>query len=199
MKTRTQHVVCWVEPYFELIDVATFCHVLSVAGSNWNWRPYRLSLASEQGGVVPSRSQVSVQTVPLTSCAVPDVVILACGERPSYEGAGPTIEGWSVAELTWIVFRDSIKTFMRFGVAVDTLAVSAAGRKAVLDACSNAQFSPKDFHFDARVLSCATLDVLPGALGFVERQLGRSARRYVEAQLGLTQSPVNLYSGKLEP
>ncbi len=193
MKTRTRHVVCWIEPYFDLIDVATFCHVLSVAGSNWNWRPYRLSLASQLGGLVTSRSQVSLLTVPLTACDAPDVVILGPGElERELDGQDALFASWREADPVWVTLSNSTSTLLRLNLPTSTLAVSASRQAQVQSLAPHIELAAKDFHFDAQVLSCSTLDVLPAALALIERQIGRSARRFVETQMGLTSNTLDV-------
>lgn len=191
MKTRTRHVVCWVEAHFNLIDLATVCQVLSVAGSNWNWRPYRISLASRHGGLVPSRAQVNVDTVSLIDCAPPDVVILAGGEphEPWHPDEEPFVT-WQQLQPLWVALRDGVHALVRLEPLCQRLAVARAQQERVREFSPHVHFENKDYHLEGRVLSCATLDVLPAALLLLERQVGQSARRFVETQLGLTHAGI---------
>lgn len=200
MKTRTRHVVCWLEPHFNLIDVASFCQVLSVAGSNWNWRPYRLSFASTSGGVVTSSAQVRVDTVPLASCDLPDVVIVSSSAPTGVTSTDAPFATWQVAVPFWVALRGSLPTLVKLNVPLSTVAVSPPHQALMRELVPGLQFSSKDFHEDGQVLSCGTLDVLPAALALLEKQIGHSARRYVETQLGLTQTAVALHGlDKLRP
>lgn len=193
MKTRTQQVVCWVEPLFDLIDVTAFCHVLSAAGSNWNWRPYRISMASRVGGMITSSAQVSVQTIPLAACGPPDIVILGCGDGGvSLDINEDPFTMWRQSKPLWVALGNSSATLLRLGLPVSSLAVSAMRQPEVRKWSSSVEFTTKDFHFEADVLSCSTLDVVPAAFALLERQIGRSARRYVETQMGLTHNPIDL-------
>src|SRR5690606_37965653 len=80
VKTRTRHVVCWVEAGFDALDVASFCQVLSEAGSTWNWRAYRIEFVSRTGGLIASNAQLELNTAPMAA-AQPDVVIVASGRQ----------------------------------------------------------------------------------------------------------------------
>lgn len=193
VKTRTRHVVCWLEPNFNLIDVAAFCQVLSLAGSNWNWRPYRLSLVSSNGGLIASRAQVSLDTLALVSAEPPDVVILAGGEANSIPPSddGPLIS-WSRDHVFWVALRDGVPRLLQLQQSMSMLAVPAQHQAHIRKLLPAIQFTSADFYLDTHVLSCASLDVLPAALALVERQIGQSARRYVETQMGLTQVGINL-------
>lgn len=193
MKTRTRHVVCWLEAHFNLIDVATLCYVLSVAGSNWNWRPYRVSVASRQGGLVPSRAQTHVDTVRLTECETPDIIVLAGGElHETWQPDEAPFAAWSQTQPFWVALRDGVHTLLRLEPTCERLAVALSQQARVQQSSPHVHFEHKDHHLEGRVLSCATLDVLPAALLLVERQIGQSARRFVETQLGLTHAGVHL-------
>lgn len=184
MKTRTKHVVCWVEPGFDALDVSGFCQVLSETGSTWNWRAYRVELASRAGGMVMSSAQVAVSTVALDDCATPDVVVVAGAPSPL---ATDPPERWAGADIEWVGLRKGLLAIVstgRFGGA--RVAASPRLQPRLLATEPSLRFVTEPFFCDGRLWSCASADTTLAALALVQRHVGGGARRAVETALGLT-------------
>lgn len=189
MRTRTRRVLCWVEEGFDALDVATFCQVLSMAGSTWNWRAYKIELASRSGGEVRSSAQLTLATMPIATCAAPEIVIVAGGSHVARRRgieADPTA-WWSDADLEWVTLRNGLLVLLESGrCGGATVAASAALQPQLLAAEPTLRFSSKSSHLDGKLLSCASADTLDAALGMVQRHVGLGARRIIETNLGLT-------------
>lgn len=188
MKTRTRNVVCWVEAGFDAVDLAGLCQVLSEAGSNWNWRAYRIEIASRAGGLVTSNAQLQLQTVAVATCSEPDVVAVASGQHVA-SATLPTDppERWTNPEVEWVGLRAGLIPILRSGrFRGATVAASPRLRPRLLGVDATLQFSAKPWHVDGKLWSSAGPDATEVALSLLQRHVGNTARRAVEAAFGLT-------------
>lgn len=190
MKTRTKNVVCWVERGFDALDVAGFCQVLSEAGSTWNWRAYRIELASRTGGLVMSSAQYEVPTLSFDQCTAPNLVLVAGGAHvPSPTLPTDPPERWSSPDVEWVGLRGGLLPIVATGrFAGVKVAANLHLQPRLLAAEPSLRFVTDPFCSDAKLWSCATADTTPAALALVQRHVGNSARRAVETALGLAVS-----------
>lgn len=198
MRTRTRHVLCWVEEGFGALDVAACCQVLSAAGSAWNWRAYRIVFASRRGGSIPSSGQLSVETAELSEVlggatskdlAPPnlDVVIVASGELVLGEESDRLLTQRTRPETQWFGLRSGLASLLRTGrFAGSTVAAAPKYQPRLLAIEPSLMFTSRPWHQHANLWSTATADSTDPTLSLVERHLGASARRTVETSLGLT-------------
>lgn len=195
MKTRTRRVVCWLEEGFDVLDVAAFCQVLSEAGSNWNWRAFKIELASRAGGLVTSHAQLALQTCAIDTCAEPDVAVVANGPNTAAPDAPNPCARWTSPEVEWVGLRAGLVEIVRTGrFAGATVAATPRLQPRLLAAEPTLRFSAKPWHLDAKLWSTSSADATDVALALVQRHVGNSARRAVEASLGLatTFTPVSV-------
>lgn len=187
MKTRTKNVLCWVEAGFDALDLAAFCQVLSEAGSVWNWRAYRIEIASRTGGVITNNGQQELLTIALDACSEPDIVVVSSGQHVGSEAlpTDPT-ESWTSPHVEWVGLRAGLLPIVRTGrFAGATVAASPRLRPRLVAAEPTLQFATKPWHVDGNLWSCASADATDAALTLVQRHVGNSARRAVETALGL--------------
>lgn len=211
MKTRTRLVLFWLDDGFDGLDVATWCQVLSLAGSTWNWRAYRIVLASRNGGTVQSNAQFALDTVgfkdalgcPSVSSTDEsdderptaldslkerpfDAVIVASSERASLTELPPLDE--LVNPYTeWVGLRLGIVPLLsRFPDA--TVAALPALHPRLRERAPSVCFTSRPWHRDGNLWSTAVAASTDTALEFVQHHLGKGARRSVEVALGLTTS-----------
>lgn len=211
MKTRTRLVLFWLDDGFDGLDVATWCQVLSLAGSTWNWRAYRIVLASREGGKVLSNAQFALDTVRLedalgaaqasstdqlegeTPAVFPpggarpfDAIIVAGGERAATTELPPP-DQFVDAHTEWVGLRTGIVPLLgRFPNA--TIAASPAHHARLRTSAHSACFTARPWHRDGNLWSTSVGASTDAALEFVQHTLGKSARRSIEVALGLTTS-----------
>lgn len=214
MKTRTRRVLCWIEPDFDALDVASFCQVLSEAGSTWNWRAFRIDLVSSAGGLVRSRSQMSVETLPLeatlASASAPreraspshdpfELVVAGGGRHPAGAPAAlaAVLSHGGESNVEWVGLRSGLLPLLETKYfAGKTVAAPPRLHPRLLQTEPHLRFSSAAWHRDGSLWSVACADATQAALALVQAQIGTSARRAIETTLGLTTTitPVRLTS-----
>jgi transcriptional regulator GlxA family with amidase domain len=201
MKTRTRNVVCWIEAGFDALDLAGFCQVLSDAGSVWNWRAYRIEVASCAGGLVTSNAQQELQTVALDTCSEPEVVIIGGGEHVGTARleADP-MKRWANSDIEWVGLRAGLLAIVRTGrFKGATVAAGLRLQPRLLAVEPTLQFATKPWHVDGKLWSTANADTTDAALSLVQRHVGNSARRAVETSLGLSTMFSTLHVNLTKP
>jgi transcriptional regulator GlxA family with amidase domain len=64
----------------ELLDVAGACSVLSAAGRQWNFRPFKIHTVATQVGPIDTRSQVRLEArFTLSAVAAPEIIVVPGG------------------------------------------------------------------------------------------------------------------------
>lgn len=80
MRTSARSVVVVVFDEIELLDLSGAVHVLSVAGRHWNWRPFRVFLASCHGLLVSTRNQLRIEAHgALEESPTPEILLVPGG------------------------------------------------------------------------------------------------------------------------
>lgn len=223
MKTRTRRVLCWIEPDFDVMDVASYCQVLSEAGSTWNWRAFRIDLVSTGGGLLRSRCQMAVQTTPLAAALAsaaepqkstvrdrgPFDILVAGGGRYTPGASSPlaaTLSHDEASSVEWVGLRGGLLPIVETGYfAGKTVAAPPRLQTRLLASEPQLGFSAAPWYRDGRLWSVACADATQAALALVQSHVGVSARRAIETTLGLTTTitPVHLASqppnGENEP
>jgi hypothetical protein len=210
MKTRTRRVLVWINDGFDGLDVATWCQVLSLAGSTWNWRAYRIVVASLEGGKVQSNAQFALDSVrlkdalasastsstdhpeaeklaSLESAKAPpfDVVILA-GSEHNFDFDLASLDELVDVHTEWVGLRSGIVPLL--GRFPDATVAASPALQARLRAHAPVCFTSGPWHQHGNLWSTSAGACTDAALAFVQHHLGKSARRSVEAALGLTTS-----------
>lgn len=193
MKTRTRSVVCCVEAGFDALALGGVCQVLSEAGSIWNWRAYRLEIASRAGGLITSNAQQQLQTRPFDACSEPEIVVVGAGPPVAAAGVDDPepdlLARWPGPTIEWVGLRAGLIPIVRSGrFKGATVAASARLQPRLLAAEPTLQFAAKPWHVEGTLWSSASADATELALTLVQRHVGNSARRAVETSLGLTTS-----------
>ncbi|MEN9579336.1 MAG: hypothetical protein RJA70_2345 [Pseudomonadota bacterium] len=80
MQTKSRHAVCLLFEEFEVLDVASFAQVLSMAGRHWNWRPFHLHTVAATRGLLASTSQLCLQVEhDFDSCPAAELLFIPGG------------------------------------------------------------------------------------------------------------------------
>jgi len=80
MRTSSRSVALLLFDEVELFDVAGALGVLTTAGRQWNWRPFKVHAISTRTGGIETRSQIRLEsTGELEACAAPEIVIVPGG------------------------------------------------------------------------------------------------------------------------
>ena len=80
MRTSARNVALLLFDEVELLDFSAVLQVLSLAGRQWNWRPFKVHAVSSGKSSIETRSQLRVETTAtLASCPKPEIVIVPGG------------------------------------------------------------------------------------------------------------------------
>lgn len=200
MRTRSVSAVCWVESGFDLLAVGGLLHVLSRAGSRWNWRPFRVQLCSANGGLVASSAQAELQTVAAT-CITGDPELVVLATAPAANTAEATelatlvgrLKSEASPALLWVGLGRAVTTLVREGVARGLYLSAPRSEHSIL-----AQLDPGlnlvsgSWHHDGCVVSCAVSDTTAAALHVIEHFFGASTARTVTNELGWPSAKIDV-------
>jgi len=80
VRTSSRNVAVLLFDEVELLDVASVMQVASLAGRNYNWRPFRLLPVARQPGLVATRSQLRLEaTHSFEGCPTPEILFVPGG------------------------------------------------------------------------------------------------------------------------
>jgi transcriptional regulator GlxA family with amidase domain len=80
VRTSSRNVAVLLFEEVELLDVASVMQVASLAGRNYNWRPFRLLPVARQPGLVSTRSQLRLEaTHSFETCPTPEILFVPGG------------------------------------------------------------------------------------------------------------------------
>jgi len=94
MRTSSRTVALLLFDEVELFDVGGVMSVLTTAGRQWNWRPFKVHAVGNRRGLIDTRSQIRLESEgTLDTCETPELVVVpgGYGARRVLEDA-PTIE-----------------------------------------------------------------------------------------------------------
>ena len=200
MRTKSVAVACWLEPGFGLLEVASVLQVLSLAGSRWNWRPFRIMLCSSQGGLIASSAQAAVSTLPLASVPPPELILLTKGSPRQPANEVEELFSWlanvresPLENLVWVGLGRGVCHLVQVGLCQGrTIAAPHSERAQLTAADGSIRFTEEPWYQDGPVLSSAAVETIPVGLRLVEHFFGRSACRAAKNELGLTTCPISV-------
>jgi transcriptional regulator GlxA family with amidase domain len=80
MRTSSRSVALLLFDEVELLDVAAPAQALSLAGRQWNWRPFKLHAVALTPRSIVTRTQLSVTAeVSLDTCPAPEILVVPGG------------------------------------------------------------------------------------------------------------------------
>ncbi len=80
MRTSSRPVALLLFEEVELLDVAGPAQALSLAGRQWNWRPFKLFAVSAAPGPISTRGQIDILAgVAFADCPDPEIIIVPGG------------------------------------------------------------------------------------------------------------------------
>jgi transcriptional regulator GlxA family with amidase domain len=95
VRTRSHHVALLLFEEVELLDVAALAEVLTLAGRQWNWRPFRISTVAQRVGPVATRGQMRLEAEhDFTTCPYPELLIVPGGYGARRATAADDIVRW---------------------------------------------------------------------------------------------------------
>jgi transcriptional regulator GlxA family with amidase domain len=104
----------------ELFDVAGACSVLSAAGRQWNFRPFKIHTVASRVGPVETRSQVRLEArLTFSAVAAPEVIVV-----PGGYGARRALSDTGL--LAWLKSAGQSATHL-LGIGNGVLLLAAAG------------------------------------------------------------------------
>jgi len=80
MRTSARSLAVLLFDELELLDVAGPLQVLTMAGRNWNYRPFKVFPVSQGATLIETRSQLRLEaSLPLAGCTRPELVLVPGG------------------------------------------------------------------------------------------------------------------------
>ncbi|HVU03377.1 MAG TPA: DJ-1/PfpI family protein [Polyangiaceae bacterium] len=193
MRTSSRTVAVVLFDEVELLDVAAVASVLSTAGRQWNFRPFKIVPVGASGSSVQTRSQIGLSApVPFSACAAPELLVV-----PGGYGARRAAQNAEV--LSYLKSAGPGATHL-FAVGNGALALAAAGLLEDVDVAvptdaaeSLAEYSTSAradtaarFRISGRVSTAATAGAaLEAALQLVATVLGKKQAEAVSRALGI--------------
>jgi transcriptional regulator GlxA family with amidase domain len=193
MRTSSRVVSLLLFEEVELLDVGGPLGVLTTAGRQWNWRPFKIQGVSTRAGLIDTRSQIRVESeTTLDAVATAEILIVpgGYGARRLLDD-GPTID--------W-VRRSGDKAEHCFGIGNGILVLAKAGLCVGVEVAASrdsadllSELSPSTRrNGTARFIEDGKLLTAPNAMGAIEaslrlvsRVLGKKQAQGVAASLGV--------------
>lgn len=195
MRTSSRTAAVLVFEEVELLELSGIAHVLSIAGRHWNWRPFKLFLASAHGPIVTTRNQIRLEAHgSLDACTAPELLVLpgGYGARRLLEDArivswlaAVTAQATTVASIGYgslLLAKAGLTKNERVAVAGDVLPLAQE-----LDATTEWVTEPGVVRSGTKLLSTAvSAGSLDLGLEVVSRELGAKQAATLAAKLGWT-------------
>lgn len=193
MRTSSRAVSLLVFDEVELLDVSGPLGVLTTAGRQWNWRPFKIQVVSARPGVVDTRSQIRVESHATFEAYDPPEILIV----PGGYGARRALDDEKTME--W-VRRAGERTGHCLGIGNGILVLAKAGMCDGLEVAASretaellAELAPSARrNGTARFVEDGKLLTTPNAMGAIEaslrlvsRLLGKKQAQGVAASLGV--------------
>jgi transcriptional regulator GlxA family with amidase domain len=96
MRTSSRAVALLLFDEVELFDVGTVLGILTTAGRQWNWRPFKVQVVAARAGLIDTRNQIRLESdATFETCTPPEILIV-----PGGYGARRVLD--DVATVDWI-------------------------------------------------------------------------------------------------
>jgi transcriptional regulator GlxA family with amidase domain len=193
VRTSARTVALLLFPEVELLDVASIAQILSMAGRQWNWRPFRVVPVSKEPGLVETRSQIEVASATsFDACPLPEILIVPGGygaRRAAYDAETVAFAARVGADATHLVAVGSGIGVLAAAQLLDgvRVAVSADAQPWIGELGPSARLDvDAKLVRDGRVATAARSGrAVDLALTLVEAVLGEKQLRPILAELGL--------------
>src|SRR5262245_33301471 len=120
MRTSSRVVSLLLFDEVELLDVSGPLGVLTTAGRQWNWRPFKIQTVAARSGMIETRSQVRLESeATFDSCAAAEILIV-----PGGYGARRALD--DVSTIDW-VRNTGEKAMHCLGIGNGILVLAKAG------------------------------------------------------------------------
>jgi transcriptional regulator GlxA family with amidase domain len=98
VRTSSRNVALLLFDEVELLDVAAVAQVLSLAGRQWNWRPFRLLAVAARKGRIETRAQLSIEADhELAECPPSEILVVPGGYGARRAAAEQSLVDWTRA------------------------------------------------------------------------------------------------------
>lgn len=196
MRTSSRDVVCIVFDEFELFDLAAYSQVLSLSGKHWNWRPFRLHIASTSSQV-RSTTMLTVQaTCELPECPPAEILFVPGGYGARVAMRDPLVRDFLRtqivrAEQVVSVAQGSLLVGATGAAAGATLALVGAHKDLIdtevadIEPRANIQSNANALSISGKFVSAAhSAAALDAGFTTVSHFLGQSVADKVKHELG---------------
>lgn len=193
MRTSSRTVALLLFDEVELLDVAGVLSVLTSAGRQWNWRPFKVHSVSARQGLVHTRSQIRIESEgTLDTCDKPELLVVpgGYGARRALEDAALVawLRGAGTAAETIFAIGNGVLLLAKAGLC-DGLEVAATRETSE----SLAELAPTARrNGTARFVESGKLLTTPNSHGAIEaalhvvaRILGKKQAQAVASALGI--------------
>jgi transcriptional regulator GlxA family with amidase domain len=196
MRTSSRGVTVVLFDEVELLDVAAVVSVLTTAGRQWNYRPFKITTAASKPGLVPTRSQTNIEASRLLgSVAQPEIVVV-----PGGYGARRALDDAALVE--WLAKMGTLEHLVAVGNGALLLAkaglladrdVAARGDTkellAALEPTARIDETSQFRESRGTITAATSLAGIDAALFLVEKILGKKQAAQVAFGLGAPYAP----------
>jgi transcriptional regulator GlxA family with amidase domain len=178
----------------ELLDVASVMHVASLAGRNYNYRPFRLLTVARQSGLIETRAQLRLEAkFAPADCPAPEIVFVPGGYGARRAARDPELVAWcrtAVAQAELVLAVGAGLALLGAAGVLDgaSVAASSDARAWLAVDCPQARLEERDplvTSLGGKLISAARSGyAVELALVVVERFLGRRTASTLRANLG---------------
>jgi transcriptional regulator GlxA family with amidase domain len=178
----------------ELLDVASVMHVASLAGRNYNYRPFRLLPVARQAGLIETRAQLRLEAkFSPADCPVPEIVFVPGGYGARRAARDAELVTWcrsAVAQAELVVAVGAGVALLGAAGVLDgaSVAASSDARAWLSQECPEARIDEREpvvTSLGGKLLTAARSGyAVELALVVVERFLGRRTASALRINLG---------------
>lgn len=181
----------------ELLDVAAALGVLSNAGRQWNWRPFKVHVVARTPGAITTRSQTGlVATEALEACSQPEILIVPGGYGARRAADDSEVVAWlkgaaAAAELVLVVGSGVVPLARAGGVGTARIAVARDLCDVVAVEAPAARLDTETpWLADGKLISArGGAAAVDASLALVARTIGEKQARGVAELLGSEWQP----------
>ena len=192
MRTSSRSLAVVLFDEVALLDVSAPLEVLTTAGRNWNFRPFKIFTVATSAGKIKTPSQVElVAHGSLESCPAPEIVLVPGGYGARRALSDDAIVGYlsRAGSTASIVFGvgNGVLLLGKAGLLGECrVSVTSEGAERLLEECPLAKpDTSARFHKEGKVVTAATAaGAMEAALELVSELLGSKQAVAVAATLG---------------
>lgn len=197
MLTRSRHVALVLFDEVEVLDFAGAVQMMTLAGRHWNWRPFKIHTVAQATGLVSTCNQLRIEASETwADCPTPEIVILPGGYGAVRAAKNASLVSWlsaalGQAQLCCTIGTGALLLSATGQYAGETISVpqSTANLLSESNSVLTTNIVERLIVGQKLISTRACEGSVDLGLQIVERMLGASLRKKVQAELLLAGEP----------